>query len=60
MKANKISIGEQVRIEDPKSLFQGKAGVVVGEMSATQLLVTILVDGANRTVTVPRKGLKSI
>jgi hypothetical protein len=59
-KANKIEIGDQVIIADEKSLFDGKAGVVVWEMTPSQLLVTILDNGSNRTVTVPRKGVRVI
>lgn len=56
----KINIGDQVSINDAKSMFNGKAGVVVGEMTPTELLVTILVEGHNRTVIVPRRGLTVI
>ena len=50
MKNQKITLGENVRITDHSNMFNGKAGVIVGELSKGFWLVTLLENKNERTI----------
>ena len=56
---NGITVGTDVNITDPKSLFKGKTGFITGKVGK-DYLVTISVDGNDRNVVVGKKGFDKI
>ena len=54
-----FSIGSDVYITDPKSLFRGKTGFVSG-LVGKDLLVTIVYNGNERNVVVSKNGVEKI
>jgi hypothetical protein len=56
---NGITVGTDVYITDPKSLFNGRTGFITGKVGK-DYLVTISVDGNDRNVVVGKKGFDKI
>lgn len=56
---NKLEIGTTVNIQDKKSLFLGKTGIISGFLGR-DVMITILVDGEERTVLASAKSLEVI
>jgi len=54
-----LTVGTNVHITDPKSMFKGKTGFISEDMGR-DYLVTILVDGNERNVLVSKKGIEVI
>jgi hypothetical protein len=54
-----FSVGNDVYITDPKSLFQGKTGFVSGA-AGRDLLVTLMDNGNERSVVVSKKGVEKL
>jgi ribosomal protein L21E len=50
MKKQKINIGENVRIIEHSNMFNGKAGIIVGQLSKGFWLVTLLENNNERTI----------
>lgn len=60
MKNQKINLGENVRITDHSNMFNGKAGVIVGQLSKGFWLVTLLENNNERTIAATTSELEII
>ena len=59
-KGGNIEMGDMVNITDDKSMFTGKSGVVLSQLTPKTVIVKILVDGNERNVVVRKSGLVKI
>lgn len=59
-KGGKLGIGDTVYITDDKSMFKGKSGTILSQLTSSTFLVKILVDGNERNVVVRKSSVEHI